>query len=443
MSKIVQSSYVALMNCIYNRITRKIPVRVREILILAIFVILAFYFIVFRSRDVYQTLLNEQDICQFFGACLLMIVAILSMREEISIVPWRTSLMIPYLLFALGLIAIGLMHPIGGGYGFFGLMLLSAYLCLYLVWNNRTDYETLFDMVALAFMIAGTVYFIWFVYVDYKGAETVFESVYAGRHEGGMYNANFLSFLGVSVGCAALYYFYRSVTKLGRKNIFAISYSLVAIIIGTVLTVKGGSRSAILILVINALIVVFFLFKRTIIVNRISKKAKWVMIIAALIVLFAGLMVAIKTELVLMYRFDFSYQNAEQFSSGRIGLWKSYAQHLTLLGHDMSSVDWNALTEGINTRHAHNNFLDYAYRSGILVSICCIALQLVAGIITLICMFKKKINRGYEVFVVIFSVQYLVLSMIDIATLPMTNYGAFFFYICIAPLFMTTCIKEE
>ena len=167
MSKIMQSSYVGLMNCIYNRITKRIPVIIREKLILVVLLILAFYFIAFRSRDIYPTLLNEQDICQFFGACLLMIVAILSMREEISIVPWRTSLMIPYLLFALGLIAIGLMHPIGGGYGFFGLMLLSVYLCLYLVWNNRGDYETLFDMIALAFMIAGTVYFIWFAYADY------------------------------------------------------------------------------------------------------------------------------------------------------------------------------------------------------------------------------------------------------------------------------------
>jgi len=439
MSKIVQSSYVALMNCIYNRITKRIPVIIREKLILVVLLILAFYFIAFRSRDIYPTLLNEQDICQFFGACLLMIVAILSMREEISIVPWRTSLMIPYLLFALGLIAIGLMHPIGGGYGFFGLMLLSVYLCLYLVWNNRGDYETLFDMIALAFMIAGTVYFIWFAYADYTDIEVIYED----RHQGGFYNANFLSFAGISLCCAALYYFYRSLTKKSRKSIPAAIYSLIAIIMGSVLIIKGESRSAILILAINVLVVIFFLLKRAIIINKTSKKIKWAIIILVLIVLSAGLVVGSKYDVLSLFRFDFSNQDAEQFSSGRIHLWKGYAQNLTLLGHDMSSVDWNTLTGGMNTRHAHNNFLDYAYRSGILVGICCIALQLVAGIITLICMFKKKINRGYEVFVVIFSVQYLVLSMIDIATLSMTNYGAFFFYICIAPLFMTNCIKEE
>ena len=371
-----------------------------------------------------------------------MIVAVLGMREEISIVPWRTSLMIPYLLFGLGLVAIGLMHPIGGGYGFFGLMLLSVYLCLYLVWNNRNDYEILFDMIALAFMIAGTVYFIWFVYADYEQTEIVIETGFTGRHEGGLYNANFLAFLGTSLCCTALYYFYRSLTKKGKWIVFAVSYSLIAIIMGSVLIVKGGSRSAIMILVINVLVVVFFLLKRAIIIQQNNKTIKWVIVVLVLVVLFAGLIVGSKYDLLYMFRFDFSNQDAQQFSSGRIGLWKNYAQNLTLLGHDMSSVDWNTLTGGMNTRHAHNNFLDYAYRSGVLVGICCIALQLVAGIITLICMFKRKTNRGYEVFVVIFSVQYLVLSMIDIATLPMTNYGAFFFYICIAPLFMTNCIKE-
>ena len=438
----MQSSYIALMNLIYNRITRRIPVRVRENLILVVFVILAFYFIAFRSRDIYPTLLNEQDLCQFFGACLLMIVAILSMREEISIIPWRTSMMVPYLLFALGLVAIGLMHPIGGGYGFFGLMLLSVYLCLYLVWNNRKDYETLFDMIALAFMIAGTIYFIWFVYADYKGTETVLESVYAGRHEGGLYNANFLSFLGASVGCSALYYFYRSVTKPGRKHILAIVYSLIAIVMGSVLIVKGGSRAAILILFVNAAVVVFFLLKR-VLITRESRIGKLPIIIIVCIALAAIFIVGSKYNLLFAFRFDFSNQNADQFSSGRLGIWKNYAQHLTLLGHDMTSVDWDTLMGGMNTRHAHNNFLDYAYRGGIPVGICCIALQLVAGIITLICMFKRKVNRGYEVFVVIFTIQYLVLSMIDIATLPMTNYGAFFFYICIAPLFVTSCIGEE
>ena len=439
MSKIIQSSYVELMNCIYNRITRHIPTRVRDILVLVIFIILAFYFVVFRSKNLYPTLLNEQDICQFFGGCMLMLVAIFSMQKEINIVQWRTSLVVPYMLFALGLVAIGLMHPIGGGYGFFGLMLLSVYPCLYLVWNNRDDYETLFDMIALAFMIVGTVYFIWFIYADYAKIETLHE----GRHEGGLYNANFLSFVGISLCCVAMYYFYRVLTKEGNRRALAISYSLITIIMGSVLILKGESRSAILILFINALIVVFFLIKRVVIANNKSKAIGLPIVIILCIVLAAVFMLGSKYDLLNMYRFDFSNQNADQFSSGRIRLWNNYAQNLTLLGHDMSSVDWNTLTGGMDTRHAHNNFLDYSYRSGIVVGICCLALQIVAGIIAIICMFKKKVNRGYEVFIVIFSIHYLVLSLIDIATMPMTNYGAFFFYICIAPLFVSNCINEE
>lgn len=439
MSKIIQSSYVELMNCIYNNITKRIPVRVREIIILVVFIILALYFIVFRSATFYQKLLNEQDICQFFGGFLLMIVAILSMRKELTTVQWRPSLIVPYMLFALGLVVIGLMHPIGGGYGFFGLMLLSVYPCLYLTWNNRGDYEELFDKIAVAFMVTGTAYFLWFSYLDLNNLEPIRYD----RHLGTMYNSNFLTFLGASIGCASLYYLYRCLTK-GKKNYIVICYCLISIAIGATLTIKGAGRSAMFIVFVNALVVVFFLVKRAIISSEdkraIRRKSVIVGMLAVIGIIIAVVVFGASHSAFIFDRFNFSNQNLEQFSTGRIGLWKSYAQHLTLLGHDMSSVDWKSLTVGIDTRHAHNNFLDYAYRSGIVVGVCCIALQLVAGIITLISMFKKKVNRSYDVFVVIFTVQYLVLSLVDIATLPMTNYGAFFFYICITPLFMTSFI---
>lgn len=440
MSKITESSYVSLLNNAYKTITSKIPDVIREKLIGLLFIIFAAYFILLRSDMFYQKWLKEQDICQFFGAVLLILVTFMSIKGEIKAVSWRKSLVIPYYLFALGLVGIGLMHPIGGGYGFFGLMMLTVYPCLYLTWNNRDDYEVLFDNISVAFMIIGTFYFIWFAVADYYNTEVLI----GDRHEGGMYNANFLSFIGVSLSCVALYFLYRCLTKDGKKSIITISYSSITIIMGVVLSIKGGSRSALLIFGVNTLIIVFFIIKKGVVVdNNERKKHMTPITIIIFAVVIAAIIFGAKHHMLFLERFDFSNQSVDQYSSGRIGLWRGYAQHLNLLGHDMSSVDWNALTGGMNTRHAHNNFLDFSYRSGIIVGICCIAFQLVAGILTLIMMFKKGINRDYEVFVVLFTVHFLVLSLIDIATLPMTNYAAFFFYICVAPLFVSNRDREQ
>jgi len=431
MSEIVQSSYKTLMNYVYNHAIKKIPVIIRDILIQTVFFVFALYFVAFRSERYYVMLMDEQDLCHFIAAVLFLLVAVLSMHEEVTIVPWRRSLVIPYYALALGLVGIGLMHPIGAGYGFFGLVLLSAYPCLYIAWNNRGDYEELFDKIAIAFIIVGSIYFMWFSYADFTDTEIIVD----GRHEGGLFNANFLSFLGVNLSCVALYYLYRCIEK--KKLKIALSYSLIAILMGTVLIAKGESRSAILILTANIIIVLFFIVKKTVISSNVDRKKVIILLAIVAIAMIMLIIIGSQTDLFQIDRFDFRNKNPDEYSSGRVRLWSSYYHNLTLLGHDMSIVDWQELSAGLGTHHAHNNFLDYAYRCGIPIGICCVAVQLVAGIITLGIMFKRKANTGADVFVVIFSVQYLVLSLIDIATLPMTNYGAFMFYICLAPLLVS------
>ena len=436
MSEIVQSSYKALLNCLYNNVTIKIPVKTRELLIQIIFLIFAFYFIVFRTKRFYVMLMEEQDICLFLGAALFMLAAVLSMRGEVSVVPWRKSIVIPYYLFALGIVGTGLMHPIGEGYGFFGLMLLSVYPCLYIVWNNRGDYEELFDRIAIAFMVAGNIYFFWFAYADFTDTEKIVD----GRHEGGLFTANFLSFLGVCLSCVSLYYLYRCIEKKASKP--ALISSVISILMGAILISKGEGRSSMLILAASAAVVIFFIVKKTAIAENVDRKKISIVLIIALISFAVLLVTGIKLGVLQFDRFDFRNKTPEEFSSGRLNIWSNYLLNLNLLGHDMSLVDWFELSPGIGTHHAHNTFLEYSYRCGVPVGICCVAIQLAAGIITLGIMFRKKVNTGADLFVVIFSIQYLVHSLIDIATIPLTNYGTFMFYICLAPLLVAPAAKQ-
>lgn len=434
LSRILQSSYVELLNEINNKLKKRITEKTRDKIIFVMFIIFSIYFLVFRSSFFYNRLALEHDICEFFGGLLLFVVVIMSIKEEVKVVQWRTSLSLTLLLFASFVVGIGLMHSIGYGYGFFGLKLLTIYPCLYIVWNNREDYEKLFDKISIAFIITGMGYFVWFAYMDYTDSETV-----AGaRHLGGMANANFVSFIGLIICCSALYCLYRSIRKK-RKSSIEISFFATAIITGSVLIAKGASRTAILVVVANAFIVAFFLIKNS---EKKNAKKMGVVIGAILIVLMIVIIViGVGRESTFLERFDFTNKDANQFTSGRIDIWGNYATRLNLLGHDMSEVDYDVLTNNI-TWHAHNTFLEYGYRCGVLTGMFCILFQLIAGIITLSIMFSKRGNRDYEVFVVIFTVHYLIMSLLDIATIPMTNYGAFFFYICVAPLFKKDEAKE-
>ena len=432
-SEIVQSSYVSLLNSVYSLCMKKLSKQTREFLIQVIFVVFALYFILFRMAGIYDILLFEQDICQFLGALLLMLVAFLSMDSEVRIVQWRNSLLLPMFLMGLIIIGVGLMHPIGGGYGFFGIMLISVYPCLYLAWNNRCDYEVLFDKIAIAFMSSGAIYFIYYLYLDYTNKEL--ETV--GRHTGGMANANFLSFLGIAVCCSALYLLYRCFQKIAQNNTISIIFSVTAMVMGFVLIIMGGSRSAILIFIACVATVIFIQAKNNIFADKEGNHSRLI-ILLVIGFLVAALCAAIALKNTsFLARFDFRNGDAEQFSSGRIGIWRSYASQLNILGHDMSNVDWEVLTAGIATLHAHNTFLEFSYRCGIGVGILIIVFQLVAGILTLIIMFDKHRVKDYEVFTILFSIHYLVLSLLDIATIPMTNYAAFFFYICVMPLFVS------
>lgn len=431
LSQITQGSYVALINYLFEKITKKIPAKTREVLIFLIFFVYSIYFIAFRSANIYGAIGNDVDYCEAFGAILLMLVTVLSIKKQVDEIKWRSTLVFTLLPFGLLLVIIGILHPIGEGYGFFGLELLTIYPCLFIVWNNRGDYESLFDKISTAFMLTGIGYFLWFAYLDYMNSELV----YNGRHQGGMFNANFVSFIGVTLACVSSYYLYRCFVNKKRRTIAMITVGIMCLLMGAVLIVKGQSRTGIATLLGTITIVTIFLFKKQKIVLKRNNCIKYVVILAIVLVAIIGLIVARNGNIQMLERFDTSNKTANEFTSGRVELWKSYAGRLNLLGHDMSLVDYEELTGNL-TRHAHNNFLEFSFRCGVLTGFFCIAFQLITGILTLGLVFIKKANRDYEVFVTIFIFNYLIFSLLDIATIPMTNYAAFFFYICVMPLFV-------
>lgn len=429
----LQNLIISVFNPIYDKKVSRIANPVRHTIVFCIFFLFFVYFLILRSAAFYEIVMNRKIISQSIGSILFLIVALLSMEGPIKRVYWRKPLFSAYILFALGLIITGIVHPIGDGYMSFGVMLVLVYPSLYLVLNNTKRYETLFDIISAACILAGLVYFVWYVFLKLSEKD----AGNAVRDAGGMFNANFLSFIGIGMVCSALYILYRCSRNRYIKKIHICTYCLAAIAAGMLFIIKGASRSALLIIGTNVLIVFYYWIKNAYLVDeRFEGKRKLIGLVAATLIVVVVAVIIMNNDVSFLERFNFTNKSPDEYASGRVRLWQSYASRLNLLGHDMENVDWDELTAGITTMHAHNSFLEYSYRCGIIVGIIYLLFHCFASLIAVVLMLGKKRNRDYEVFMMLSLVHYTVHSLLDIATVPLGSYGPFFFYLSIAPLFV-------
>ena len=402
-------------------------------IIVGFFVVFFVFLIFFRADFLYNYLPRHiMLIVQSIGSVMIIIISALSVKERLSIITWNKGVYIPFFSFSISIIVSGSIHPIGDGFMSFGFMLLLIYPMLYIAWDNREDYETLFDYISIANIIAGALYFIYYCGILFSGNDRVV----GGRHAGGMANANFYSFIGVSILCSALYLLYRFTGRKNKKKI-ELLYYLIFVTIGITFVFGGKSRSSIIICLTNIAVFVILFVKNRI---NMSQKSKRLLLISI------GLAILLATvylwRIQALTRFSTAGKTLDQFTSGRLRLWQSYLSKLNILGHDMNSVDWKELTAGIATRSAHNTFLEFSYRCGIITGLLGLAFQLVTIMHACYKLFCKKHNKDYEAFVIICIVHYTILSMVDIASIPLGSFGAFTFYLAVAPLFKRNIRKE-
>ena len=425
----MQALMISILNPIYEKWISRIDQKSRELIVGFIFVLLALYFPLCHSGCL-QYLIYTETQRQIFAAIMIFGAALFSMQAPLERVCWNKWIMVPMWLGGLGLLFTRILHPIGSGYAAFGVMLLTVYPCLYFVWINRGDIERLFDIISWVNVLVGV------CYIAYSTALLrvyPWKVVVAGRVRGTMNNANLYSMVGMMVACCALYLLYRVWEKKGKRG-----FLLAALVIGIIVMVAGQSRASVLV-VAGAIIAVFiFAVKCGRLNKRVVRTTVAVCCILALgVALFAALQGGASdigddgTHISVVERFLPVQKDANNYTSGRIGLWKNYAKHLNLFGNDFTQVDWEELTNN-TVGHAHNNFLEYGFRSGVLVSGVFLFAELTAMIIAAQYLFSKRRVRDYMLFCSLFALAYLLESLVDVATIPMERYAPFFFYLMLA-----------
>lgn len=405
--------------------------KIRETYLKFIFILFEIYFILLFSkafRNILETHLQREII----GASLILLATIFSIDGTLQPVKWKKRIYIPILLGSIGLIVTGMMHPIGSGYMSFGVSLLLIYPGFYFVWNNRKDYETLFDIVSKANTEIGTIFFIYSIVFFWK---QIFQEG-RGRFQGSISDPNLFSLVGMAMVCSSMYMIYRKRTSKKLPLFYAASGAM-----GFVIIVFGQSRSALLVGLGALVVTMIFAFKNS---NKLNSSTRKAMIILIVVMLCGNAsMMTVYAESHLratdtppdgfIDRFSLEGQDLNSFTSGRIKIWANYAGKLNMTGNNFDETNWEEMT-GDTVKHAHNNFLEYGYRCGVPVAIAFILLELFAGLITLKYLFSRKWRRDCYLYTVLCLLMYAAMSMIDIATIPTERYAPYIFYLSLTLL---------
>lgn len=435
------------------KVTGKIDERIRNAIISLCCIFLTGFFAAYYEADNSFGLYLDHTRNNMICGCVLIILVICSIREPLKKVKWNPVLFYLFFLGGFGIVAISFLHPIGSGYRSFGLMMMVGFPCLYYVWNNRGDYDTLYKRLAWATCLVGLLTFAYSVYLAANGKLLFID----GRVNAFFRNQNMFSMTGMVMVCAALYLFIAN-----RNSLPWFLFSTVSFATGWEIVLLGVSRLSILVCAGSIVALIIFGIKthRNIIEEpgHPGIVLKTVIIIATTIaVIAAGSYLFIADngidankaaadnsaqedqavedeQLTATDRFDTSGVDMDTYTAGRISIWRGYSQTLNMWGNTFDKEKIHEVT-GSYVVHAHNNFLEYAYRCGVPVACIHILLELYAGIICIIFLFDKKYKEPYHLFAIIFMICYALESMLDIATLPFERQAPFFFYMALIAVF--------
>ena len=189
--------------------TEKIDEKARNIILQLLCAVFPVYFIL-----CYSGILSfwTSSFRHIVGYAVLLLIVLISIKGEVTEVKWRDYIYYPFVLLGLGLIITGLIHPIGGDYFFSGVAFVFIFPALYLVWDNRRDYDVLIDALAKSIVIVGVLYAILCVCLAFTGA---FHGI-NHRWSGTMVNVNLLSMTGINLFTAAVYMVLKEIQQSKR-----------------------------------------------------------------------------------------------------------------------------------------------------------------------------------------------------------------------------------
>jgi len=440
---IIQKIYKKISSGLF-RFTGAIPSRVRNVLVFFCCAALIWVYFFYNGR------IDDGDI-EIFCSVVFVILTIFSIDRRMDLIEWNKWTYYPMVLFGIGIMVIGFIHPVGDGFIVFALDLIFIFPALYYVWINRGDFDTLYKIFSGAIVAAGIISFIYCIILSFRG-ELNIDGV---RVTGFKDNPNYLGMMGVTTIIGGLYLLseYSHIRRIMIPSSIGIGAGIAYMIVSVSRTSMIGSAVCILAFVI-------FQIK----IHRISSshktsKASTVVNLLIIVCLVTTTMIvganldninykALENKASIMEekkaenttptqgkasdRLNTEGKSADAFSSGRLTIWETYIENTTLLGKPHKDVK-EKLKDAAETR-AHNNIIEYYYRLGLVVGSIYFLFFIIVVILALKHLFSSKYNNRWELFVIMVVGTYSIFALLEIAFLPFMRIIPCIFFFAIAPM---------
>lgn len=459
---ILQYVYKPVLNFIYEKITFRIPERVRIISIFMCFLMV--FSVQFLAQYVFFYQGLNRGVRDYIICLLMGLIILASVDRRLEILRWRKTVYIPYVIAGLMILAATLDHNLGPAYQAFPLVMLVAFMCLFYVWGNRRDYTKLFECAAKAYILfIGVIFIICVIYYPYY-SNSLSEYVYVYAPFG--INPNGVAKIFLPGAASGLF----MLTLRSSKKIRFL-YGAAAGISLAVVVLADSRAGFICTALLMAAYVLFLVFNSRDAAGTEGLKKYLVnsVIILAVITVACGVGIFViknvspqinsalisqpkttqdkvaeknetidagEREAVIAERISYAdaaiaeselLTNLNHFTAGRISIWTVYFQNMTWQGSDELMF--------YDTEYAHNQYIELSYKAGIMTGIMYLIFNLAAGALIMISFFRRGKRKQYVYFQVFAYLVFIVISMLDTGILPFERGFIFLYYISLAPLF--------
>lgn len=442
---IIINIYVKIVNLLY-KLTSFISKSVRNLLLsFSCFSMSLWYVVngVKETKDFLDSIaisghhLYHSHVFCFF----LVLLLISSVEKEIKETKCNKNRIILFILFPFSIFINKLTIEILPELFYSAVEWLIIFPCLYIVWNERNDYDRLFINLAISMNLAIDLYYINCWLVAKKGIFFAWNAFYAT-----MRNPNILGVITMMGIISSIYILCRKSNSIILKL-----YSYVSIAISFVFVFLSSCRSAFLVIISSFIIVAVYFYKE-INKNNIIELSKEIFENILVIVIFTTLifyatniMIKINNEAV-NKRVDISMKeninytkdkislnnkNLNRFGSDRLNIWEAYLTNIDFCGHDCFDY---AYTNPIY--RAHNNFIEVFYFLGVISGIIYLFFAFMIAKETFVLLFKEKRMSTEDMFVLLISIGFAIEAMIEVALEIEYQPIVLSFYLVIAPYFI-------
>ena len=365
----------------FARLSSKIDNRIKEKLRICVLVAICLLPYIWYTGTCVG-LIVTQLVKMLLAIALIIIYLFLCLDQPLHIVDWRKWIIALWFAFGMVIFVMGFISKQSPGYWMSGPVFAIGFPAVYFVLLQTDYYKKHLQYMAKIVLIISAIYFV----ITAVAAPTINpEAWIGGRYNGIAFDCNRVAEFGIIAFCCGLYIVFDESSKFWR----ALSAIVIGISVGMIILTQ--SRTAFLAIILIAVFwAIVLLWNR----EKPGKKAFALFLIA---IVFVGATYGLiqaqhKSEIVesnpgvavedidegdILDRVgvESSDGNLDSYSSGRLTIWGHYAKHFNLTGNERADDTQPIEGESVIV-NAHNNTVEFTYRSGILAGLAYVIIQL-------------------------------------------------------------------